>query len=300
MLSTSRGLDHEVPERREGLHREDDQRPIDQEAHRSASPTKLAAMGLLAAAMLSSCASIDTGQRGVVMSWKRPTGNILPEGIHFYNPLNGEGIVAMDVRINTLALEADATSHDIQKVDTTITLNYQLDAKQLANIYETLGDTTKIETHIIDPAIQDAVKKATSRFTSTDLVIHREEVRSDVETTLQKRLEGFGIHVSQVLITNFKFKDEFEASVERKVVANQDQQTARTTADTEIIIARGKAEAQKLQHTSLTELLVKQQEIAVQHEAVAKWNGVLPSITNGIPFITSIPGLGAPPTQEPK
>ena len=100
-------------------------------------------------------------------------------------------------------------------------------------------------------------------------------------------------------IVDFAFSDEFDEAIEQKVTAEQlklkadmDLKRIEVEAEQKIASATGEAEALRLQKQEITPDLIKLREVEVkskaldvQREAVAKWNGVLPQVTSGIPFI---------------
>src|SRR5581483_3438993 len=111
---------------------------------------------------ITACSAVGTGYRGVVLSWEHPTGEVVGEGPHLYMPVAG-GIVPMNVQTQAYTVESGAASHDLQDVSARVTLNYALDASQLPNVYENLRND--YEPRIIAPAIQEALKAATAKYT---------------------------------------------------------------------------------------------------------------------------------------
>jgi regulator of protease activity HflC (stomatin/prohibitin superfamily) len=238
---------------------------------------------------LAGCATVGTGYRGVVLSWNRPTGEVKSEGLYFYNPV-GTSIVEMNVQVVADVVKCQAVSRDLQQVDTTVTLNYQLDPGKVSEIYDKLRDD--YQERIIDPTVQESVKQATARFTASDLIEHRDQVHAQIEQNLSTRLTPFGIEVAQISITDFNFTESFQKAVEDKVAAQQALLTAQIQAKTAITSAEGQARAQALQHQTLTPLLV-------QLKAIDKWDGKLPQVTSGAMPLVSLPGLSGPvPVKE--
>jgi regulator of protease activity HflC (stomatin/prohibitin superfamily) len=222
------------------------------------------------------CSTVDTGYRGVVLDYGKPTGDIKSEGVYFYNPIS-TSIVEMNVQIQSAEHEATAVSRDLQKIDTKITVNYNLDPGHVVAVYDALRE--EYASRIIAPTLQEIVKAVTARFTASELITRREEAKAEIEAGLRKILEPYGIHVDQVLITDFQFSQDFANAVEAKVTAQQNLITAQTEAQTAIATARGNAEAQRLQRLTLTPDLI-------QLKAIDKWDGHLPNVTGTTPFLT--------------
>lgn len=241
--------------------------------------------GVALAVSLCGCAStIDTGYRGVTLEWGKPTGEVKPEGFYWYWPFSGVSIVSMNVQIQSGSVEAASVSRDLQKVDTKLTINYHLDPGKVVSVYDQLRED--YGERVIDPSIQETVKAVTARFTAGDLIAHRDQVVQQTEDGLRKLIEPYGIHVDQIMITDFQFSKNFAEAVEAKVTAQQELVTVRTQAQAAVEKAQGEARAQLLQRQTLTPLMV-------QLRWIDKWNGQLPGVTGGgTPFI-NIPAAAA-------
>ena len=133
---------------------------------------------------------------------------------------------------------------------------------------------------IIAPAMQEAFKATTAKFTASDLIGKREAVKVLAYNELKERLDKYNIVVDDLNIVNFDFSKVFNDAIEQKTVANQNLERAKIEAQTALTQAEGQANAQKELKDSgalSTEYL--------QFLAVNKWNGVLPNATNGVPFV---------------
>jgi regulator of protease activity HflC (stomatin/prohibitin superfamily) len=237
---------------------------------------------------LGGCATVDTGYRGVVLSWGKPTGEIKTEGISFLMPFSGYDVKPMNVQTVADEIKTNAASRDLQTVNTTVTVNYHLDPSKVETVYDRLR--TDYETRVINPTVHEAVKASTARFIANDLIAHRNEVRDAIDSNLRGQLSPYGIVVDQVLITDFSFDPGFQQAVEAKVAAQQTQLTAKIQSQTKyqqalidnqttIANAKADAEANRLKQQTLTPMLLQQQAIKV-------WDGHLPQVTSGgTPFI---------------
>lgn len=234
----------------------------------------LALLGLT----LGGCATVDTGYRGVVLNWGKPSGEIKTEGITFVMPFSGVEIVPMNVQTVADSIETSAASKDLQSVKTKVTVNYHLDPAKVENIYDRLR--TDYQARVIDPTVHESVKAATARFVANDLIAHRNEVRDAIDKGLRDQMNPYGIIVDQVLITDFAFDDTFQQAVENKVAAQQNLLTARIDAQTAQAKAQGQAQAQAAQRSTLTPALL-------QKAMIDKWDGHLPQVAGGSnPFVS--------------
>jgi SPFH domain / Band 7 family len=136
---------------------------------------------------------------------------------------------------------------------------------------------------IIDPAMQEAIKASTAKFTAEELITRREMVRDEIKAQLTARLKDRNILVDEFNIVNFEFSKNFNDAIEAKVTAEQQALAAKNKleqikfeADQAIAEARGKAEAMTIESNAL-----KSNPQILELRALEKWNGTLPQVTGG-------------------
>ncbi|MES2771044.1 MAG: prohibitin family protein, partial [Pseudomonadota bacterium] len=250
----------------------------------------LALIALLILWVMAPFAVVNAGHRGVITTFGKVSGDVLDEGIHFRWPI-AQTVNLVDVRIQNGEGRGDAASRDLQTVHTSVALNYHVDPKEAANVFQTLG--SHIGDRIIVPAVQEAVKAATAQYTAEELISKRPEVKERIRSLLSERLMRFGVLVDDFSITNFAFSRSFNEAIEAKTTAEQlklkadrDLTRIRVEAEQKIASARAEAESLRLQKQEVTAELVRLREIENQRKAIEKWDGKLPTVTSGgIPFI---------------
>ncbi len=220
--------------------------------------------------------SVPAGSVGVVTRFGAVKRVVNP-GLVTKLPLV-ESIYAMETRVQKEQVEAQAASTDLQEVKSTIALNFHLRGEKAVDVYQNLG--IEYADRIIAPAMQEAFKATTAKFTAADLIGKREAVKSLAYTELKDRLDKYNVVVDDFNIVNFDFSQEFNEAIEAKTVANQNKEKSIVEAQTLVIQAQGQADAQKRLKESGSLSLEYLQFLAVQ-----KWNGILPNATNGLPFI---------------
>lgn len=251
--------------------------------------------GLVLAGAANAVVIVDAGHVGVVTRFGAVTGAIFEQGLNYKIPF-AESVWIADVRTQKEQVDAAAASRDLQEVKSTIALNYHLDARRAAVVYQQIGAQYKVR--IVDPSIQEAFKFATAQFTAEELITQRETVKERARGFLRERLGNFNVIVDELNIVSFEFSKAFNDAIEAKQVAAQrvqqslnEQQRAKVEADTKVIAAEGEAkavltrakaaaEAQQLQRQTLTDTYI-------QFLAVDKWDGKMPQVTGGggTPFI---------------
>ncbi len=245
------------------------------------------AVGILifTALLTASFGQVPAGYRGIVLQFGAPTGQVLNEGFYTVFPPYIKTVELMSVQIHAYEAPAEAASRDLQVVKTQVTLNYTLDTSALVRIYRELRH--EYVDRVIRPAIQEAVKATTARFTAEELITKRPEVREAIEQSLSQRLQRFGIRVVAMSITDFDFSEAFNAAIEAKVTAQQqalkaerDLQRVRLEAMQQIERAKAEAEALRIQKQNVTPELVRLRQIEAQLKAIEKWDGRLPTVVS--------------------
>jgi regulator of protease activity HflC (stomatin/prohibitin superfamily) len=192
-----------------------------------------------------------------------------------------ENVAIMETRTQKEQVDAQAASKDLQEVKSTIALNFHLNGPRAVDVFQNIG--TEYKERVIAPAMQEAFKATTAKFTASELIEKRESVKSMALATLKNRLVKYNIIVDDFNIVNFEFSADFNYAIEQKQVAQQNLEKAKIEAETARTQAKGQSDAQKI----LKDTGALSSEY-LQFLALQKWNGILPLATSGNPFI-SIP-----------
>lgn len=233
-------------------------------------------------------AIVAAGQRGVLTSLGKPSDEVYPEGIHFLLPFV-QRMHVMDVHMFKNEGQGEAASKDLQAVQVKVILNYHLDPASTAKAFREIGASTEeIASRVIDPARPEAVKAVTARFTAEELITRRTEVRDQIAALLREKMQRHGLVLDEFAIVNFAFSPSFSAAIEAKVRAEQeklkadrDLQRIQVEAEQRIASARAEAEGLKLQRQEVTPLLLELRRIENERQAIAKWDGKLPTTSLG-------------------
>ncbi len=216
--------------------------------------------------IFASTVTIGTGKIAVMTRFGKVTGQELGEGFHFKNPLDRAN--GYDIKVLKEETNASAASKDLQDVNSTLVINYRLEAGKISEIHRTVGPLYKEK--LIDPAVQEVFKGAAAKYDATQLITDRPAVKADAFNELDKRLKRYGIIVQDLSITNFSFSKEFTNAIEAKQVAAQEAERAKFNLDR----ANLDAQAQNAQKTSLSAELL-------QKYAIDKWDGKMPQYLGG-------------------
>jgi len=225
---------------------------------------------------------VPVGNRGVVMRLGAVTGDVKGEGLQFVVPFV-ESVKMMNVQVNKKTATLSAASQDTQQVTSVISVNYHLDPTKATDVYQRIG--VDYVSKILDPSIAESLKNATAKFTAVEAINKRDEMSNLFKTNLLAKIIGTGIIIDAVNVEDVDFTPEYNAAIERKVIAQQDADTAKNKleqtkyeADQRIAQAKGEAEAIKIQSEAINS---QGGSSYVNMKAVEKWNGILP--TNFVP-----------------
>ena len=247
---------------------------------------------------------VPAGHAGVVFS-KTDNGikqATYGEGWHVKIPII-ESAFIMEVRVKKAESVADAASKDLQDVQTTIALNYHPDKGKIHTLYQNVGP--EYESRIIAPAIEEAVRAVTAKYTAEEMIGKRAEVSSGIKSSLNEKLNSFDIIVDQFSIVNFQFSEGFDNAIESKQVAEQDAQRETRVLDrvkilaeqkiaeadgqkkSAILRAEGEAQAKILTAEAEAQAIefqgkaLKNNPDVLQLRYIESWNGQVPKVSIG-------------------
>lgn len=234
--------------------------------------------------------TVPAGHRGVITTFGSPSSEVLSEGIHFRIPV-AQKLNLVNVSIQKGEGEGDAASRDLQTVHTRVALNYHIKPEGAVSVFRDLGNQPG--ERIIIPAVQEAVKAVTARFTAEELIAKRTDVRDQIITQLRERLARHSVVVDEFSIVNFNFSRSFNDAIEAKTTAEQlklkaERDLQRIEVEAKQRVAQAKAEAESLavQRQQVTPELIRLREMENQRMAIDKWDGKLPNMSGGAtPFI---------------
>lgn len=236
--------------------------------------------------------SVPAGHTGVVTTFGRVENYTLDSGAHFVAPWRT--VVNMDNRVQKRSLELPCFSSDIQEVNMSYTVNYQISKADAMTLYSTVGQTY-YET-VIAPNIAESVKVATAKYTAEQLISMRDALALEIEEILDSKLRQYNIELVGTSIENMDFTDVFTQAVEAKQVAQQNKLRAQTEAEQKVIESEAAAEVRKINADAEAYELLKKAEAEaeanrkisesltenlIEYTYANSWNGELPKIYSG-------------------
>ena len=184
----------------------------------------VAAALLIAILLLTSIAKVPTGHTGVITTFGRVENYTFDSGVHFKAPW--QRVINMDNRIQKNSVALSCFSSDIQEVNITYTVNYQISKTDAMTIYSNIGKNY-FDT-VVAPNISEAVKVSAAKYTAESLVNDRSSLATNIENILTELLSRYNIEVVGTSIEDLDFTDAFTNAVEAKQVAAQNKLKAET------------------------------------------------------------------------
>ena len=227
---------------------------------------------------------VPTGHIGVVTLYSKVQDRYLDAGFHFITPFV-EDVHDIDIRTQKYSNTVEGSAKDLQIVNITLSINYQIKPDKASQLYAEVGENyTDI---ILNPALQSGLKASMAKFTAEEMVTKRSEVATSITEELNTRLEEYFI-ISAVNIENIGFTEEYNKAIEAKTTNQQKAEAEK--AQLEIIkvqneqkinTAEAEAKVRELQSKSVTEQSLEQLRLENQKAMIEKWNGQLPTYMLG-------------------
>lgn len=216
---------------------------------------------------------LSISQRAVVFNkFSGQMQRELHQGFNMINPFT-DNVEVYDLKIvKTDYIKIEGLSSDMQTIYLDLTINWKLDPSKLTEVYQTIHGN--IEETIMVNAVIDTSKTELGKFRVEEIARNRERLKSAIEDNLKVRLKEKYLDVINVSIVNIDFSDEYEKSIEEKLVAEQKALEAKNKKEQ----VRYEAEAKGIENrnlaTTITPMVLKQKWIE-------KWDGKLPQYMLG-------------------
>lgn len=162
-----------------------------------------------------------------------------------------------DTKVQQDKIVTAAYSKDGQTMELEVFLQYQVQAEHIMEIATQYGSLDALQSRIETQTVEKT-KAVMSSDIAMNIIQDRAVFSNRVSDAVREGISAdYFVNVRDVVLTNIDFTDEFEKSVESKVIAEQDKQASITRAEAELEVskleaqkkieeARGNAEAQKI------------------------------------------------------
>ena len=230
---------------------------------------------------------VDTGHRGVEITFGEVQEKSLPEGLYFYNPLTTD-IFEIDTRIQRFDGDEWAYTKDVQQAKITYTINLNLQKDAAHTVYRDVG--MNWQQKLVPQVVSGVMKTVIGKWDAVDLIGNRDKATMAIQEAVTSALGRANVTATKFEITNIEYSKEFENAIEAKVTAIQRATESQNKtvqieeeAKQKVITAEAEAQSMRIRANALT-----QNKALVEYEAVQKWDGKMPTMMLGggaLPFI---------------
>ena len=235
---------------------------------------------------------VPTSHVGIITTFGKMSDETLEPGFHIKGFF--DKVASVDTRTQKYTVDILAFSSDIQQVNLTANLNFNVDKKNAPILYREIG--TNYLNSLIDPRFQENVKIVVSRYTAEELVTLRSQVALEIQDTLTEKMEPYGIVIEKFNIVNFSFSEEFAKAIEAKEVAAQNLLKAKTEQEQVLVEANAQAEKKVIAAEAEAKAILAKAEAqakanetlskslngnVIKYYTVDKWDGKMPKATGG-------------------
>jgi regulator of protease activity HflC (stomatin/prohibitin superfamily) len=189
-----------------------------------------------AALSLTSCESVNPGERGVYVKWggEPDMNKVYPEGLHW---VGFDDIVQYDIREKTIVERFVFNDKSNMSTGVEIALDYNLNANEVHHLHTRIADVqTKIKKNL-----KSAAKEVVPQYTASDLNLkHRQEAEQALTDILSKELPEFHVNFARVQITDVDIPTAVAAIAEKTAVQLERNELASKKEEEEQNIAKAK------------------------------------------------------------
>jgi len=242
--------------------------------------------------LFSAVTRVDSGAVGVLTLFGRVTGEALPEGIHFINPLKTNH--ELSIRTQEIKETASVPSSEGLVMNLDTSLIYHLNPDRAAEVYQKIGPNYLGV--LVEPNLRAAIREATASHTANALYTgEREMVAKQIFDQLSNLLGQRGFIVESVLLRDIQLPATLKASIESKQQAEQEAlamsfrlQKEKQEAERKRIEAAGIRDFQQIVAQGITPSLLEWKGIEATENLAKSLNAkvvVIGSGKNGLPLI---------------
>lgn len=216
---------------------------------------------------------INSGEVGILKTTGRFDPTPLDPGIHFFIP-GVQDVIVIDTRIRIINYKTQAEQSDFDQrrgvlikpainvldsrglpVDIEITVQYKLNAESAPQTIARWN--LNWEEKIINPVVRDVVRNVVGNFKAEELPVKRNEIAQQVRLDIRREIdaqEGKPVELIAVQLRAIVLPTKIKDQIERVQIAKQEServryevQRAQQEAEKKAALARGDAEARKIQ-----------------------------------------------------
>lgn len=219
---------------------------------------------------LNCCSSVGPTERGVMLTFGKPSTESLEPGLHFKSPI-GQEVRTWDLSLNEYSKEFTtgqdgAISKDMQTIGVKFTLYWKYDADRIPEIARNFSSEEKIK-QPISTAVKAALKAEIGKYSVEELIQTQAKITEDVRAAFEndKDVSSLPIIISSFKIDNWDWSDDYDAMIKKTMVRRQEveqmkQEVALSEQAAQKQVKEAEAEKQRIELESQAALIKAQKE----------------------------------------
>src|SRR5947209_9791546 len=144
-----------------------------------------------------SVAYVPPGHAGILTSFGRVTGEVLPEGTHFVSPFKINNVLT--IRTQSQEEHTSTPSSEGLNLEIDTSLIYHLNPDKASEVFRSIG--SNYSATIVEPTLRSVIRDTTAGHSANTLYSSsRKQVEDEIKTSLQASLEPRGIVIENILL----------------------------------------------------------------------------------------------------
>lgn len=279
-------------------------REVERERSKLGLIAPITVIGILGVVTCSSFTIVPTGYTGVKISFGQVQETPVRSGaITFHMPFV-ESVQQINNKQQDVHITSQIWGEALDKTPvyaSDVTITCQILPEKSAWLYANVSDKNDL---VSDALVASAIKSAMVEL-STDDVTNRTKIEPLAQEKLTSALtQKYGdgvIYINKVTINDMNFEDAYNDAIQQKSIAQQNAAKqeienktaiAKAEADKQVAITNAEAEAEKTAIAAEAQAKANQiltdsiTENLIEYQKIEKWDGKLPTVTNGNAFVS--------------
>jgi regulator of protease activity HflC (stomatin/prohibitin superfamily) len=216
-----------------------------------------------------STVTIGAGEAGVL--WKRFAGGVvtdqppLGEGFHVVAPWNN--VIVYEIRQQELTEKMKVLSSNGLDIQLEATAWFKPQTENLGLLHQTKG--VDYLDRVLKPAMRSATRSVVGRYTPEQIYSSkRDAIQNEIFDETKKIIDNQYVQLNDILVRDVTLPTAIKDAIERKLGQEQESleyefrlQKAKKEAEKQRIEAQGKADANQILNSSLTDKILKDKGI---------------------------------------
>lgn len=229
---------------------------------------------------LNCCSSVGPTEKGVMLTFGKPSTESLDPGLHFKSPI-GQEVRTWDMSPieyeKAFSVGQDgAISKDMQTIGVKFTLYWRYNPDRIPEIARSYSNEEKIK-QPISTAVKAALKSEVGKYSVEEIIQNQTKITEDVRTSFSSDpdVEHLPIIIQSFKIDNWDWSDDYDAMIRKTMTRKQEveqmkQEVALSEQAAQKQVKEAEAEKQRIELESQAALIKAQKEAEA---AIAKAEG---------------------------